>query len=292
VIINQASLTGMHKSFNTLFNELFQSIDPQYKKIAMDAPSTGRETTYAWLGDFPGMREWVGERQVQNLMAHDYTIKNRSFEATVSVDRDDIADDQIGMYSPRVRELARAAAVHPDKLVAALLVSGFNSLCYDGQYFFDTDHPVGASTVSNSGGGTGTGWYLLDTSRAVRPLIWQMRQTAQFTALDSPTDSNTFMKKQFLYGVDYRGNAGYGPWQLAYGSKDTLNAANYAAARAAMIAFRDAKGEPLGVIPNLLVVHSGNEAAAREILLNERAANGATNTWRGTAELLVMPWLG
>ena len=26
------------------------------------------------------------------------------------------------------------------------------------------------------------------------------------------------MSKQFLYGVDARGNAGYGFWQMAYGS--------------------------------------------------------------------------
>jgi phage major head subunit gpT-like protein len=36
--------------------------------------------------------------------------------------------------------------------------------------------------------------------------------------MDSSTDQNVFMKKQFLYGVDCRDNAGFGLWQMAYGS--------------------------------------------------------------------------
>ena len=31
------------------------------------------------------------------------------------------------------------------------------------------------------------------------------------------------MKKQFLYGVDCRGNAGFGFWQMAYGSDGSAN---------------------------------------------------------------------
>lgn len=48
---------------------------------------------YAWLGDIPGMREWIGDREVQNLTASDYTIKNKDFELTVGVDRNAIEDD-------------------------------------------------------------------------------------------------------------------------------------------------------------------------------------------------------
>ena len=35
------------------------------------------------------------------------------------------------------------------------------------------------------------------------------------------TDENVFMKKQFLYGADSRGNAGFGFWQMAFGSDGT-----------------------------------------------------------------------
>jgi phage major head subunit gpT-like protein len=91
--------------------------------------------------------------------------------------------------------------------------------------------------------------------------------------------------------VDRRDNAGFGLWQFAHASKDTLDATNYGAARAAMMSFKDDEGRPLGIRPTLLVVPPTLESAAREILLNERTAAGATNPWCGTAELLVAPWL-
>ena len=172
-----------------------------------------------------------------------------------------------------------------------LLAGGFTTPCYDGQYFIDTDHPVGSGTVSNHGGGSGTAWFLLDTTKALKPLIFQSRKEVEFVTRDRPDDEHVFMKKKYLYGVDRRDNAGYGLWQLAYGSKQTLDETGYAAAREAMLAFRDSEGKPLGITPNLLVVPPSLESEAREIIINEADASGATNKWQGTAELLVVPWL-
>ncbi|MGD2079960.1 MAG: Mu-like prophage major head subunit gpT family protein [Nitrospirota bacterium] len=291
MIINQASLQAVYRGFQTIFNEAFANVRTSYEKLAMVVPSSVREETYAWLGAFPKMREWVGERQIKNLTLQSYTVRNKDWEATIEVDRNDVEDDAIGVYRPIVAELGRAAAQHPDELVAGLLKDGFASTCYDGQYFFDTDHPVGGGTVSNFGGGSGTAWFLLDASREIRPLIFQSRREVEFVAKDRPDDESVFMSKKYLYGVDRRDNAGYGLWQMAYGSKDTLDAANYGAARAAMMGFKDSEGKPLGIVPNLLVVPPDLEAEAREILMNERDASGATNKWKGTAELMVLPWL-
>jgi phage major head subunit gpT-like protein len=139
--------------------------------------------------------------------------------------------------------------------------------------------------------GSGDAWYLIDDTRALKPVIFQERKAPQFVAKDSPTDSNVFMNKQFLYGVDSRCNVGFGFWQFAFGSKATLNAANYAAARAAMHSMKGDFGRPLGIRPSLLVVPPSLEAAAMEILNAERDAAGATNIWRGTAKLEIVPWL-
>jgi phage major head subunit gpT-like protein len=291
MIINQASLQAVYKGFSTIFNEAFSNVKTSFEKLAMVVPSAVREETYAWLGAFPRMREWVGERQIKNLTLQSYTIKNKDWEATIEVDRNDVEDDAIGVYRPIVAEMGRTAAAHPDELVAGLLKDGFSKTCYDGQYFFDTDHPVGSGTVSNFGGGAGTAWFLLDASREIKPLIFQSRREVEFVAKDRPDDESVFMRKKYVYGVDRRDNAGYGLWQLAYGSKDTLDATNYGAARAAMMGFKDAEGKPLGITPNLLVVPPDLEAEAREILMNERDAQGATNKWKGSAELLVLPWL-
>ncbi|TAN59653.1 hypothetical protein EPN18_10145 [bacterium] len=289
--INQTALSAIFKGYNTLFNEAFEGVKPMYDRIAMTAPSTAREETYAWLGQFPRMREWVGERVVKNIKAYGYTIKNKDWELTIEVDRNDIEDDKIGVYNPLFSELGRAAASHPDELICGLLPLGFNTQCYDGQYFFDMDHPVGNALVSNVADGAGASWYLLDSSRAIKPLIYQKRKDIQFIPHDKPSDDTVFMKKKFVYGVDCRDNAGFGLWQLMYASKTNLNAANYASYRAAMIGYSNDDDKPLGIVPNLMVVPPSLEAAGRALLMNDRDANGATNPWKGTAELIVCPWL-
>ena len=57
--------------------------------------------------------------------------------------------------------------------------------------------------------------------RSVKPLIYQQRKKAKFVSKTQETDENVFMKKQFLYGADSRGNVGFGFWQMAFGSDGT-----------------------------------------------------------------------
>lgn len=292
MIINNANLEALRKTFSAVFQKAFAEAKPAKDKLATTVSSTTRQNVYGWLGSFPNLREWIGERQIHQLKEHGYTITNKSYEATVEVKRDDIEDDALGIYSPLIQELARNAKLHPELLVAALVAAGFTSTCYDGQYFFDDDHPVGDGTVSNTGGGAGTAWYLLDVSRPLKPFIFQERRKPELISQDDPkAHSAAFRRNTHLYGVDYRGSAGYGLWQLAYASKQTLDATNYAAARAAMMSFKNDTGQPLGVVPNLLVVPPTLESAGRALLTKEKDANGADNPWYKTAELLVWPWL-
>jgi len=290
MIINSQTLRGIFVGFNTLFNKAFEAQKPIYEQIATVTPSTTDSETYAWLGDIPGMREWIGDREIQNLSSSDYTIKNKDFELTVGVPRNAVEDDKIGLYNPSVQMLGQSAAMHPDKLVFALLGKGFTEKCYDGEPFFSTEHKVGKKKVSNKGtekltlaayiaaraammsltnskgeplglvpdvlvvppaldaaardilvadyingtkntmqgtakplvapqlAGHDTSWFLLSTNRPIKPLIYQQRQKAKFVSLTSETDPNVFMKKQYVYGVDSRGNTGFGFWQMAFGS--------------------------------------------------------------------------
>jgi phage major head subunit gpT-like protein len=132
----------------------------------------------------------------------------------------------------------------------------------------------------------------MDLSKPVKPMILQMRKRPEFVAMDRPDDENVFMRKKFRYGVDDRKNVGFGLWQLAFGSKDTLNATNYASARAAMMAFKKDDGvTPLGIVPTHLIYPPSLESAARTLLVNERDASGASNPWYKTAEPVLVPWL-
>lgn len=297
MILNRTNLNIMYQAFRTAFNAGFVGIEkPMWNVIAMEVPSTTSENVYGWLGQFPQMREWVGDRVIKNLKQHDYTIKNKTYEATIGVKREEIEDDQYGMYALTAQELGRVAAEHPDMLSYALLGQGFTTLCYDGQYFFDTDHPVTdesgvTQSVSNFGGGAGAAWYLIDDSRAIKPLIYQRRRPAAFVAKTQLNDDNVIFNNEFIYGVDGRWNVGFGLWQLAYASKQALDSTAFNAAYQAMQSLKGDNGRPLGIKPRKLLVGPSNRAAALEVVKAERLANGATNTNRDVVEVVDVSWL-
>lgn len=291
MIINQGNLGNLFVGFKTAFNNGFRNITPDWPRVGTLVPSNTKSENYSWMGQFPQLREWIGDRQVKNISQYNYSITNKTYEATIGVPREDIADDQFGVYSPLFAEMGHAAATHPDSLVFALLAAGFATVCYDGQYFFDTDHPVGTGQVSNSGGGSGAPWVLMDTSRPLKPIIFQRRQDYQLVSMTDPNDEGVFSRREYRYGVDGRCNVGYGFWQMAYGSKQTLDAGAFNTARAALEGFKSDEGRPLGIKPNLLVVGPSNRAAAEALLLAQMNAAGASNTLYKAVDLLVTPWL-
>ncbi len=147
-----------------------------------------------------------------------------------------------------------------------------------------------ATTVTNFTDGAGSAWFMLDTTRAIKPLIYQQRRPMAFTHMNKPTDSNVFLQNKYVYGVDGRANAGYAFWQMAYCSKAALNADNIWAAYEAMKAFTADGGRKLGIRPNLLVVRSGQEKAAEEAM-KEIVNGGETNTLHGKLDILVPDWI-
>lgn len=296
MLLNSTSLTTLRTSFDASFQRGLGQAGSQYSRVATTINSTTKTNEYGWLGKFPKMRKWLGDRVVNGIAAHKYSITNEPYENTIGVDRDDIEDDNVGIYGPLFQEMGLATASHPDELVWPLMKDGFNQLCYDGQNYFDTDHPVldengNETSVANTDGGAGTPWFLIDDSRALKPIIYQNRRSFTFTAMDDPTDPNVFNKKEFLYGVDGRNNVGFGLWQFAWGSKQTLNKANYEIARQSLMGMKGDYGRPLGIMPKILVVPPALEGKGLEIVNAENDAAGATNVYKGTAELVVVPWL-
>lgn len=296
MLVNAANLNALRTGFSAAYQNGLGQASSMYARIATEVTATQKEQKYGWLGKLPNVREWIGARAVQNLMQHDYAIKEKPWELTIGVDRDDIETDNLGIYAPLFEEMGRSTGSKKDDLAFGLLKEGFATPCYDGQYFFDTDHPVldenGKETsVANTDGGSGTHWFPIDATRALKPIILQKRRDFEFVSKTNLNDDHVFMQKEFLFGADARFNAGFGFWQFAWGSRQTLNAANYGAARAALSGMKGDYGRPLGLMPNPLVVPPALESAGRKILNSDYATGGETNEWKGTAELLVVPWL-
>lgn len=294
-VITAALLAAAFRGFKTTYQAAFASSQTMYTSVATVVTSTSREETYPWLGDMPKMREWIGDRRIKQLTAKGYSIVNRKFEMTIGVERDDIEDDKLGLYTPRFQMMGQSAAQHPDEITFELINSGFAATCYDGQNFFDTDHPVGPqgqeASVSNMQAGAGETWILADLSRPLKPFVFQKRRDYDFTNKeDGNTSDHVFMRDQYLYGVDARVAAGFGFWQMAFGSKAELTSANLRAAYTAMTNFTDDEGRKLNVRPTHLIIGNGNHFKARDILLSEQLG-GTTNTDRNLVQIMHAPLL-
>jgi phage major head subunit gpT-like protein len=132
-------------------NQLDGPSDDWISQITNFLNTDQESETYADIGSAPIMREWVGGRQVKQLREMGFTIRNKKYEATLEVQLDDVRRDRTGKIEMKIRQLAERAKDHDAKLLTTLLAAGASSLCYDGQYFFDTDHSEGDSgTQSNS----------------------------------------------------------------------------------------------------------------------------------------------
>jgi len=134
----RALRTDLHKEFRGAFDRT----PVLYPQIATTIPSSTARNDYAWMRQMPQMREWLGSRVVQNLSMSTYALENKTWELTIGVRREDIEDDNLGIYDPVAASFGETARLHPDVLILDLLKTGHTQRCFDGQYFFDANHPV------------------------------------------------------------------------------------------------------------------------------------------------------
>ena len=323
--INAANLNALYISFDTIFQQGFEKPPSYYEQLSTVTRSASAQTLYPFLGRTTKFSEWLDERHYQALERHGYTITNKHWENSVRIDRNDIEDDQYGTYAPFIEQMGMDTKVHPDILIFSMIKAASTGsavtmpdgtsmpvpVAYDGINFFATTHPVGPannpasdSNVSNvDSGGSGSWWFLIDASRAIRPFIFQIRKEYTVTHMNAETDEAVFSRRQFRYGVDGRSNVGVGLWQLAYASnQDLSDPTKYASARAAMRGFKTDAGLPFGALSNrkgiYLLVPPSLEEVGRQ-LLNSDFGVGAgassmvatTNIWKNSADLIVSEYL-
>jgi len=121
-----------------------------WKQLAMEVSSRRAAEEYKWLGASPAMREWIGGRQGKRPAVQGITIPNKPFEASFEIPVEDLDRDATGQINVRVQDLATRAAMHVDSLLSDAINVSESTVCYDGQFFIDTDHLTGDSgTQSN-----------------------------------------------------------------------------------------------------------------------------------------------
>lgn len=143
--LNTAKYTVVQRDLTVKFKEGVMAAKPFYPTLCTEIQSTGADEKYGMLGAMPAVREWLGDRQFKKLRAADFTIANRKWENSLEVEKDDVDDDRLGFYMSSFSDFGNEAMLHPDDLLFESLVAGETTACFDGQYFFDTDHSWGDS---------------------------------------------------------------------------------------------------------------------------------------------------
>ncbi len=118
--------------------------------LAMKTNSDQASENYAWLGAPPTMHEFIGKRQLDELIENSFVISNVDHEANLRIKSKDMRRDKTGQIQVRISQFADRVNDYPAKLLTALIMNGESKLCYDGQYFFDTDHSEGKSGVQSN----------------------------------------------------------------------------------------------------------------------------------------------
>jgi len=288
-------LEALQATMSAAYTRGLTAAKPQWSMIATEVPSTGAANFYGWLKDLPGIVEWTGARQLADMGKHGYSIENKTFESSISVSRDNVDDDQIGHYSVVAQNYGDQVAYFPDTLCYPILAAGFSTLCFDGQNYFDTDHPLEttpATTFSNVVGDpstdTGEPWFLIDDTKVLKPVVFQNRRPFVFKNMN-PNEEYTWFNNKYAAGVDGRCNVGFSFPQLAIGSKAALTAENYETAKKQLQKMKKVDGTPIGVRATKLIVGPDNEAAAKKLIARMLIEGGATNIYYNDVEIVVSP---
>jgi phage major head subunit gpT-like protein len=116
-------------------------------------PSTKEAEIYPTLGVVPKMSEFRGERTFTGLGNKEtFMVHNKMYDGGVSFPLTSFQDDQYGIVSMRIGDLAIEGKRFPTELVYNILHNGASVKGYDGAYLFADHKAKGSATQSNTNG--------------------------------------------------------------------------------------------------------------------------------------------
>lgn len=225
----EAAYVGFHKTFV----DRIAKAASVHRRIATVVETNELLDRQVWLTGSPKMRRWVGDKVLNKLGAESHPIVTEPYEASLEVPKNDILNDRLNLYRPKIDALADSYDWALDELAVTMLAAGVAGTAlgttYDGQNLIDTDH-----TALSAGG------------------------TAQSNKVTGALTSTVYNTAWTRY-----------------------------------LAFQDENGIPVNVAARrmTLLVGPAWREVARDILDQDIQSSGERNMDRGTADLIVTPWL-
>lgn len=150
MILSAENLDIIFRGAANTFQSALSGTPTLVSQIATPIPMSTRQLTQAWLDRIPMMRKWKGNRVINSAFAHSRTITAELFEDTVSLDKFDVKDDNLGIFSKAVEMLGQAVAKHPDQLNWDFLKQASVLLGYDKVPVYATNHPLLGGPAGNT----------------------------------------------------------------------------------------------------------------------------------------------
>ena len=141
---------GSRAILGRMFRRLEQGATGWVDRLSFMIDSDQAEEEHRWLGMTPQLREWTGGRLVHGLRDFGIRIRNNDYEASIEVGVPEVRRDKTAQIMQRVDGLSDRANMHPAKLLSEMVEAGASTPCYDGQFFFDTDHSEGSSGAQSN----------------------------------------------------------------------------------------------------------------------------------------------
>ena len=88
--INAGNLAILGQAIDMRFRAGLARATTPWDTVAMEIPSTSAENLYPYFKDFGYIREWVGERVIQNVSQGNFSLRNKPFEESHGIKREDI----------------------------------------------------------------------------------------------------------------------------------------------------------------------------------------------------------
>jgi phage major head subunit gpT-like protein len=139
-----SQIAALDVTFHKFFAEGYTDDNDVWgPKLATFVNSVTLTDLYGWLERTMKLRKWVGPRVVRNIATALYALKNDKYEGTYSIDANKLSDSKTyDLENLMMKDLGRAAKRWPQQLIKTALQAGTTGLCYDGQAFFSTTHPL------------------------------------------------------------------------------------------------------------------------------------------------------
>jgi phage major head subunit gpT-like protein len=142
------------RQFTALFWGALESAQARYQNwinlLSMQLQTPGKKSVdHNWMGAVPPMSLWTGSRKIGKLRTEGFRIENHKYANGLELDGDDLEDDSLGLYAPKIQMMAVEGVRFQWRLLRDLLNSAFTALSYDGVAFCSNSHPNHGNTQDN-----------------------------------------------------------------------------------------------------------------------------------------------